>query len=114
MLYETEFLLALAITITAEVPVLVVLIRGVFRDTGIPVRRIIGIGALCTALTLPYLWFVWPPFVDAAYYPLIGELLVVLVEAGVLNQLLGLDTKRAAACSLIMNVVSFGIGLLVF
>ncbi|MFA6361934.1 hypothetical protein [Methanoregula sp.] len=114
MLYETQFLLALAITIITEVTMLVALIRFVFRDTGIPIRSIIGIGALCTALTLPYLWFVWPPFVDAAYYPLIGELLVVLVEAGVLNQLLGLDVKRAAACSLIMNAVSFGIGLLVF
>jgi hypothetical protein len=113
MLYEAAFLLALAITVLTEVPVLVVLVRFVFRDAEIPVRRIMGIGALCTALTLPYLWFVLPPFVDAAYYPLIGELLVVLVEAGLLTQLLGLDMKRAAACSLIMNAVSFGIGLLV-
>jgi hypothetical protein len=113
MLYETQFLLALAITILTEVPVLIALIRFAFRENRISIRRIFFIGALCTALTLPYLWFVLPPFVDAAYYPLIGELLVVLVEAGLLNQLLGLDVKRAAACSLIMNAMSFGIGLLI-
>jgi hypothetical protein len=29
---------------------------------------IIGVGALCTALTLPYIWFVLPPYLNAAYY----------------------------------------------
>ncbi len=111
MLYETRFLLALATSCAVEIPVLAALIRFVFRDKTLPLVRIIGAGALCTALTLPYLWFVLPPYADAAYYPLIGETMVVIVEAVVLNLVLGLGLKAAAACSLAMNAVSFLLGL---
>jgi hypothetical protein len=111
MLYETRFLLALITTWAIEIPVLIVLIRFIFRDNSQPLVRIIGIGALCTALTLPYLWFVLPPFVDAAYYPLIGEILVFLVEAVILNRLLCLNPKVAVICSLVMNSASYGIGM---
>lgn len=111
MLYETRFLLALVTTWAIEIPVLVVLVRFVFRDRSLPLPRILFTGLLCTALTLPYLWFVLPPFVDAAYYPLIGEGLVVVVEAVVLNRVLGLEGKRAVVCSFVMNAVSFLLGL---
>jgi hypothetical protein len=111
MLYETKFLLALVTTWCIEIPVLVALIRYAFRDKTLPIEKIIGIGALCTALTLPYLWFVLPPVVDAAYYPLTGETLVVIVEAVVLNRVLGLTVKQSLACSLVMNAASFFLGL---
>jgi hypothetical protein len=111
MLYETRFLLALVTTWVIEIPVLVVLVRFVFRDRTLPLLRILFTGLLCTALTLPYLWFVLPPFVDAAYYPLIGEGLVVAIEAVVVNRILGVDAKRSLACSLVMNAVSFVLGL---
>jgi hypothetical protein len=94
-----------------EIPVLFTLLRYVFRDRDLPVLRIVFAGALCTALTLPYLWFVLPPFVDAAYYLLIGEGLVVLVEAAVLNRLLGVKWTVAGICSLAMNAASFLLGL---
>lgn len=111
MLYETRFLLALVTTWAIEIPVLVAFVRIVFQEKEIPLSTIAGAGALCTALTLPYLWFVLPPYVDAAYYPLIGEALVVGVEAVVINRILGLVAKRAVVCSLVMNAVSFGLGL---
>jgi len=111
MFYETQFLLALVTTLCIEIPVLVALIRFAFRDRALPLTRIIGVGALCTALTLPYLWFVLPPYVDAAYYPLIGETLVVIVEAVVLNRALELEPKRAVICSFTMNAASFLLGL---
>lgn len=111
MLYETRFLLALITTWAIEIPVLIALVRSVFRERTIPLATIAGAGALCTALTLPYIWFVLPPFVDAAYYPLIGEALVVGVEAVVLNRMFGLEMKRAVVCSLGMNAASFGLGL---
>ena len=111
MLFETYFLLALITTWAIEIPILIALIRLAFRDETIPLPKIIGIGALCTALTLPYLWFVLPPFVDAAYYVQIGEVLVFIVEAFILNRLLGLDPKRALICSFVMNAASFLLGL---
>jgi hypothetical protein len=111
MLYETYFLLALVTTWAVEIPILIALIRFAFRDKSLPLARIIGTGALCTALTLPYLWFVLPPYVDAAYYVLIGEALVFLVEAIILNRLLGLALPRALICSFVMNAASFLLGL---
>ncbi|MDO9324195.1 MAG: hypothetical protein Q7T80_04465 [Methanoregula sp.] len=111
MLYETRFLLALFTTWAIEIPVLVVLIRFVFRDKTLQLAKIIGIGALCTALTLPYLWFILPPYVDAAYYVLIGETLVFLVEALILNRLLGISGNVALICSFLMNATSFILGL---
>ena len=82
-----------------------------FHDRALSLQRIIAAGLLCTALTLPYLWFVLPPFVDAAYYLPLGECLVVLVEAAVLSWSLGLGWKKAGACSLVMNAASFFLGL---
>jgi hypothetical protein len=111
MLYETRFLLALVTTWCIEIPVLTALIRFAFRNTTLPTIRIIGIGALCTALTLPYLWFILPPYVDAVYYIIIGETLVFLVEAGILNRLLGLKPMTALVCSFVMNAASFLLGL---
>jgi hypothetical protein len=112
MLYETRFLLALVTTWAIEIPVLIALIRFVFRDRPLPLSRMLFAGLLCTSLTLPYLWFVLPPFVDAAYYPLTGEALVIVVEAVLLNLLLGLDLKQAGACSFTMNAASFLLGLM--
>jgi hypothetical protein len=111
VLYETSFLLALVTTWAIEIPVLIVLIRFIFRNKTLSLSRIIGTGVLCTSLTLPYLWFVLPPYVDAAYYPLIGEMLVFLVEALILNRLLGLSSRVAVACSFLMNAASFLLGL---
>lgn len=110
MLYETRFLLALVTTWAIELPVLFTLIRFAFRDRTIPPMRILSAGALCTALTLPYLWFVLPPYIDAAYYPLVGEVLVIVVEAFVISRILGLETRRAAICSVLMNAASFILG----
>ena len=112
MIYETWFLLALITSCIIEIPLLIALIRFVFHDRNLPVGRIVIVGALCTALTLPYLWFVLPPFVDAAYYPLIGETFVVVVEGAILNRVLGLDARRAIVCSLVMNAASYLLGLI--
>lgn len=111
MLYETRFLLALVTTWVIEITVLIAIIRYVFRDKTLPVPKIISTGALCTALTLPYLWFILSPYVDAANYIIIGETLVFLVEAFILNRLLGLKPAVALVCSFFMNLASFLLGL---
>ncbi len=110
MFFETYFLLALVTTLAIEVPVLIALIRIVFRIEDLSVTRIFSAGVLCTTLTLPYLWFVLPPYVNVAYYPFIGEALVVAIETLILNSLLGLTPKNAFYCSLAMNAASYGFG----
>jgi len=52
-----------------------------------------------------------PPFFYSANYPLIGEALIVGVEAVILNRVAGLSAKRAAVYSLRMNAVLFCLGL---
>lgn len=111
MLYETRFLLALVTTWCIEIPILFAFVRFVFRDKTLPAIRIIGAGALCTALTLPYLWFILPAYLDAAYYVIIGEMLVFLAEAFLLNRLLPLKPGAALAAAFLMNIASFLLGL---
>ena len=111
MLFETRFLLALVTTWCIEIPILFALVRFVIHDQTLPSIRIIGIGALCTALTLPYLWFILPPYIDAAYYVVVGETLVVLTEAFLLNRLLPMEPAVALGCSFAMNLASFLLGL---
>jgi len=112
MLYETKFLLALVTTWCIEIPVLFGMIRFLFQDKSTSRGRIIFTGLLCTALTLPYLWFVLPPYVDAAYYHLIGETLVVIMEAVILNRVIGLDAKKSLISSFSMNAASFALGFI--
>jgi hypothetical protein len=109
MIFETLFLLALITTWAIEIPILVVLVRCIFRENNLSMARIISVGALCTVLTLPYLWFVLPAYLDVYYIP-IGELLVILAETLILNKVLGLNPKIALICSLIMNCASYFLG----
>lgn len=111
MIYETRFLLALVTTWVIEIPVLLAVVRYVFHNTALSLTEIIFAGVFCNALSLPYLWFVLPPYVNAAYYLPIGEILVILVEAVILTRLLGLGWKQAGICSIIMNTESFSLGL---
>jgi len=112
MLYETHFLLSLCMTWLIEVPLLFLLVRYVVKGEGLSTARIVGTGFLASALTLPYLWFVLPPYMDAAYYPLFGELLVIAVEAAIFFLLMRVRPVSAVFLSLVVNVSSFGIGIM--
>ena len=109
MIFETQFLLALVTTWILEIPVLIVLVRYIFRETSLSLTSITAAGALCTALTLPYLWFVLPAYLDVYYIP-VGELLVALTEALILNRVLKLNPKTALVCSFVMNFISYFLG----
>lgn len=111
MLFETHFLVALCETWLVEVPLLFLLVRYIIKANDLSVARIVGTGLLATALTLPYLWFVLPPYVNAAYYPLIGEAMVIAVEAVVFFLLLRVKPATAVFLSLVVNASSFAIGM---
>jgi len=110
MTYETQFLVALGTTEVIEVPILAALIRFLYQDKTLPLSRIIWIGLLCNALSLPYLWFVFPSFIDPAYCIVVGESVVTVVEAVILWKVLGLNWKEAGVCSIIMNLASYSFG----
>jgi len=110
MLYETRFLIALLFTYLIEVPVAYVLMRFLFK---VKDRfRILTVAVLTSLVTLPYLWFVLPPYVDARLYVVSGEFLVVISEALLICMLLKLRLDKAFFVSLVANSASYFFGVL--
>jgi hypothetical protein len=111
MLYEQKFLLSLFLTLVAEVPVLFLFVKYIYKYTNIKTPIILFVGVLASALTLPYLWFILPAFVfDRTLYILLGETIVILVETFIYFKLLKLNLRNAFICSLIANLVSIILG----
>jgi len=111
MLFQTLFLLALVTACIIEIPVLFGLVRFVFHNVQISRNDIIFAGILCNVISLPYLWFVLPPYLNAAWYPLVGETIVAFIEAIILIKILKLNSLTAMICSIVMNATSFFLGL---
>lgn len=113
MSYELLFLRALALTVAVETAALFALRPWLLRggDAGSPFR-LMAAGLICSAATLPYLWFVLPAWIKG-YYPLMaaGEIGVTAAEAGLLAALLRIGAGRASALSLLCNLASFLAGL---
>ena len=115
--YELLFLKALAVTVSVETLVLLLLARLAFRRLlpDLSISRLIFAGILCSAATLPYLWFIFPRFIhDRTLMIIIGELSVVLAEAGLYLLILGVDWKKAFILSAFCNAASMAAGLLFF
>ena len=114
-MFEELFLLALGVTVLIETTVLLILLK-VFRvgDSKATTAQIIFAGILASATTLPYIWFIIPRFVDSAQYVLVGESLIVIAEAVILNRVLGLKITTSLLVSLACNAASYAIGQLIF
>jgi hypothetical protein len=107
MTFEARFLVALAVTVGLETAVLAVAVRLTRAPEQRAFPRVVAAGILASTLTLPYLWFILPRFVNGPWFVVLGESLVVLVEAAVLALVLPASTRRALALSLICNVTSW-------
>lgn len=114
-MYEQKFLLSLLLTLIAEVPVVFVLVRYLYKYKDIKIPTIISVSILASVLTLPYLWFVLPTFVsNRTLYVILGETLVVLVETIIYYKVLRLKLLDSFIVSLIANIASVILGLLLF
>jgi len=85
---------------------------GYYTQKGIKSQKIIFIGFLASLLTLPYIWFILPPYIDARFYVYTAEVLVVIVEAFMFNRLLDLKIIDSFKVSFIANLCSFLLGLI--
>lgn len=112
MLYETLFLQSLVFTWIVEIPLLYIAVRYILKSERKPVE-ILATGLLMTALTLPYLWFVMPPFLDMSWYPLNGEIVVVLAESAIIWYMLRIRPVYSIIISASVNAASYILGLLV-
>jgi len=113
MLVEERFLVALALTILIEVGVLLILFNFLFKRD-FKNSKLIIIGSMLSVLSLPYLWFVLPPFINARYYLLYGEIIIIVAEALLLSYLLKLRISRALLVSVLINAASFLAGFAIF
>lgn len=110
MLPETRFLISLATTVIVEAPIVLVFSKIVFKCKE-KFWKILLIAALASILTLPYLWFVFPPFFDARNYLYTGEGIVFIIEALLYFALLDIKIWKAFLISFLANVASYAIGI---
>lgn len=108
------FLLALLITWLVELPIVWLLARYALRLRRVGTARLLGVGLLATALTLPYLWFLLPDLLSAQAALWLGEALVFAVELGLYRWLLPANWRQAALLSLAANAASLLVGLALF
>jgi len=118
MTYEYAFLQALSFTITLECFAAACLKkyfgqRLSLEETTYP-RLLVNV-ALASALTLPYMWFIYPGFVSYGLtYVITAEILVILAEAIFYCFSLKTSLRTAFVLSLTANMFSYFIGNIVF
>lgn len=112
--YEMLFLKSLMQTVLIETAVLLILFKLLFKAKEIKVHRILFTGLLASFATLPYLWFVLPAYFDQRiWYILVGESFAVVMESFIYAYLLQIRYPKAFLASLVCNLISFSIGLLI-
>ena len=113
-LYERNFLYAFLFSQIVEIPVVFILIRHLYKYREINTSKIIFVGFMATASTLPYLWFILPFYIfNKTIYVIIGESLVILAETIIYNQLLKIKLSESFKISLAANASSFLFGLFI-
>jgi len=112
--YVDSFILYLAITIVTETLVVLVLIRKFFKfsSNGLSIGLILSAGILANALTLPYVWFVFPYLFLGSFVLAItvAEFFALFVEATFYKLFLKLTWKQSLVVSLMANLASFLLG----
>ena len=104
---ESLFLVALVTTVIIELIVLVVVVRFLCPNQALSLCRILITGVLCSFATLPYFWFIFPGFLNESLYLPVGEVVVTIIEAGILELVLGLGYLRSLTASALCNIASF-------
>jgi len=112
-MYEQQFLKILALTIAIETTVLFVLFKVFFTKIEIKNYLLFLTGIIATFATLPYLWFIIPVFIKSKiWYHLFGEIFVTIIESFIIMAFLRIKYSMALFVSIVCNVSSYIIGLL--
>ncbi len=104
-----RFFSAELFTVFAETAVLFFLMRYVFTKQKHETSWLIFVGILASAVTIPYVWFVFPDMMHWSRYTAIkySEPFAFAIEVILYRMLLKTDWKTAIALSLICNVASY-------
>ncbi len=112
MSYGFYFLLSLLLTLAIEIPTLFLALKYLLKIK-IQAKEVLYWGAFASLFSLPYLWFVFPLFITSRYYILIGEILVVLIEAIILLKAFKTNIRKALFLSFVANLASYLVGRIV-
>ncbi len=104
---ESLFLAALISTVLLELTVLIIFVRWLDAKEPAPLGRIFMTGLLCSFATLPYLWFILPGFLTGPLYVPVGEASVTVIEAAIIEVILGVGIVRSLIASTLCNITSF-------
>lgn len=109
-----NFLKALLLTIGIETLLLFLLFKTFYRNLKIKNIPLLLTGITASLITLPYVWFVFPVFIHYRIsYITVSECFAILAETFLIAKFLKIEYKKAFLASLICNVISFSIGLLI-
>ena len=114
MEYGIQFLKALLETICIETLVLFLLFKVVFKTKNTGNLILLLTGVIATFSTLPYLWFIAPLFIRTKlWYIILSEVFAIVVESFIIWGLLRIKYTKAILVSVICNMTSFLIGLII-
>jgi hypothetical protein len=109
--YELEFLIALCLTISIELGVIVFLIKVFYQKQQFSIREIVWSGVLPSMATLPYVWFILPYFIANRHiYVISVEVFAVIVESFIIAFILRIGLKQGFLLSFTANMISATLG----
>lgn len=112
--YFIQFLESRLLTIFLETIMLFFICKLFLKKENLKNRKIILTWILASSITLPLLWFIFPLFFKTwLLYAIIWEILVFLLEIIIIKYLLKINRKNAILASLICNLFSLIIWLLI-
>lgn len=103
-----DFIITILSMMAVELPLLFIIIRFILKNRYDSDAMIFS-GAIATSMTVPYLWYVIPMFVNtsANYYLYVSWAIVILIEALVFSNALRMSLSRAIIISAAVNIASF-------
>jgi len=112
--YELLFLKSLVLTISIETVVLIIFFRWIIKQKDVEISRLLITGIIASFATLPYLWFIFPVYIDQKiWYVIFAESFAVLVETIIIGVILRTNFTQSFLCSLTCNMISFLLGLII-
>ena len=111
--YLIQFWKSLLLTITLETIALFFLCKLFFKKDNLKTWKIILTWILASSITLPILRFVLPHIIhNYTVYAIFGEIFVTFVEVFIIKYLLDINRQKATIASVVCNLFSVIIGLL--
>jgi hypothetical protein len=101
--YDYQWLHAgLLVAWLVGIPILLLLTRLVKGNEN-SLERIILVGIACSIVSLPLLVFAMDPYILMGWYRVTGEIIVIVVAAGIIRKYLSMDNLSAVICVCLMN-----------